>query len=123
MTEWIVPVYQLLMVLTVLVLAVGVYQKAPAMFAAWIASKQQLAKLHADERERERQHQVAIAESDYKARHNDRNILMVGQSELVQQIMAGQEKALKIVSESVCKYAVKEAMRDQIIGEIGGRVG
>jgi len=95
---------QVAMVLTGLGLVAFVYFRLPGMLAAWLATKERLAKLHGEERDRERQWQIQRDADDYKARHNDRNILMVGQSELIQQIMTGHERSLKIISESFCRY-------------------
>lgn len=110
-------VIQALMVLTAFVAVVGVYRKAPGMWDRYLDARERIARLHSEEKDKERAHQVATAADDYKARHADRNILMVGQSELVQQIMAGHERALRIIGETFCKFEKCEASSRKIHDE------
>lgn len=104
MGEVLIDVIRFVMVMTGLLFVVAIYRKAPSMWDRYLDAKERVARIHLEEKDRERQHAKELAADDYKARHNDRNILMVGQSELIAQVVESHKESLKIICDNLCKY-------------------
>ena len=125
MNPVVVQVMEALWVLTAFVLVVGVYRKAPGMWDRWLEAKIMVHRIHAEEKDKDRLHHIAVAESDARMRHNDRNILMVGQAELLASVMAANKENLAIVCDGICRYPGRrpdDPLRENIRGETGGKI-
>ena len=55
---------QIMMTLTGAIIAAFIYRKVPGMMDAWLATKERIVKMHADERDRERQWQTSRDKDD-----------------------------------------------------------
>ncbi len=117
MNPIVVQVMEALWVLTAFLLVAAIYRKAPGMWDRWLEAKLSIHRIHAEEKEKDRMHHIAVAESDARMRHNDRNILMVGQAEFLNSVIAANKENLQIVCDGICRYP---ARRQEDITQIRG---